>query len=319
MKRQKGYSLVSVLVATAIVGIALAGVLFVVDLVSSTVARNAATNEVEAAIRTVQSIVAGKELCDNALRGATSSTYVTFNPGNAPYPALPARNEGTIDNIFLQRSNGEAGATRILFTGMTIGLGYRVQRMAIAERVPGQGRGVLNLSGTDYETYAAEIIIEFVNLAGGHTSGMRTRMIPINIVVNRGGDGTARTADDQIVRCYQDSSVQYLCEQLGGTYQNGNCVGVLSDTQADCRAQLNGQAGDCPDNANPNIECNKIYYVAGFNSGGANDSRPQCRCQLVCRQGTTQAGTNTSSTTSTTGVTAAATAATGVGTSGGGN
>lgn len=290
VKRSAGYSLITVLIATAIVSITLAAVLFIVDMVSTAIARSSATDQIESAIRTVQGMVSSRDLCDNALRMNSASQMVPFNPGN---PATP-NYEAPINRIYLQKEDNEPGSTAVLMRGGQVGVGYTVNNISLRERVAGQGRGTLTLGAVTYGTYAAEIVID---IFGG--SGMRRRSIPYNAVVHPGGDNVLYSGDDYVFKCYQDSSVQYLCEQLGGTYVGGVCNGVLSDTEVNCKGQLEAAGvagGDCPDDP-VGIQCDDIYYVVGFtlNTPGEN-SRPICRCQKVCRAGTTISGGSTKAT-----------------------
>lgn len=291
LKRSLGYSLVSVLVATAIVSIALSGVLYVVDMIASTVARSNAEDNVEAAVKTVQGIVANRDLCNNALRGANAADKVEFNPVGCAASTVP------IPRVYLQRQDNEANATLVLSNGGAVGFGSRVDQMFLRERVPCQGRGQVRIGTVNMTTYATELVIVFGGDGSGRTTGgMRSRSVPISVVTHPGPDGVPATGDDYIDRCYQDSSSQYLCEQLGGSYTaGGGCRAVLQATDVDCRQQLAGRPEDCPD-SEPNVDvpnnvrCQNFYYVVGFQNDPANpdrpNSRPICRCQRICRMGT---------------------------------
>ncbi len=282
MNRSAGYSIVTVLMATAIASVMLVAILFIVDIVSTTIARNTAVDNIEAAMRTIQGIVANRDLCDNALRLNSPVQKVPFLPNDPP--ATPPT-EAPINRIYLQRSDGEAGATIVLSRGGTIGPGYTVQNIALRERNQGNGRGQIALEGVNMRTYAAEIVID---IRGG--PGMKRRTIPYNVVVHPTGD--------VVHRCYQDSSVEFLCEQLGGTYQGGTCQGILSETESDCLTLLRAEGpppagNDCP--ADPplseGLQCDNVYYVAGFSIDGPDiNSKPICRCQKVCRTGTSNIG-----------------------------
>lgn len=290
MRRSPGFSVISVLVATAIVSIALSGVLFVVDLIATTVARNNAEDAIEAAVRTVQGIVTNRDLCNNALRGANGSDKIEFFPVGCGVTEVP------FSRLLLQKTDDGSRATMVLNTGGNIGFGFRVSRMAIREKVPCEGRGTINVEGGSYRTYAAELVLEFTGDGSRRTlGGMRARTVPINIVTAPGPDNALNTPDDVIDRCYQDTSTQHLCEQLGGSYEpTGGCRAILQATDMDCQANLAGQTGDCPPSPDPstNVRCQNFYYVVGFDSNNATrpNVRPLCKCQKICRYGTGAVG-----------------------------
>lgn len=260
--------------ATAIASVLLTVVLIMVDEVANSISRNSASDNIEGAIRTIQGIVANRDLCDNALRGADAATRIAFNPTPVPGPYTNAADNLNVGSIYMQRTHNQAGATVILRQGAPMGLGFAVQSIILREKVPGQGRGTLILSGVSHNTYAAELAI----LINGPAGSMRLRTIPFNAVTD--------SATNQIVRCYQDSSIQFLCEQLGGTYVGGACQNILETTNIDCKTELQGTPGDC--GATPaNVTCENLYYVEGFTvDGSAVNATPQCRCQKVCRAGT---------------------------------
>lgn len=282
LKRESGYSLITVLIALAITSALLTAILLIVDMVSKAVSRHAATDNIEAAVRTVRSILANRDLCDNALRQNSATAKVLFNP---PSGAGAANYTQDVERVYLQNSDGEPGATVVLSRGGMMGVGYSVQRMFVKERVPDRARGTVLLDGVTYATYAAELAIEFV---GG--VGMRRRSTPFNAVVHPGPDNVLHTGDDYIAHCYADASVQYMCEQLGGTYVDGNCQNILATTNINCRMKLQGRAGDCPADP-PNVTCDNLYYVVGFILDGSSvNATPECRCQKICRPGTRAIG-----------------------------
>jgi hypothetical protein len=277
-------SVVSVLIATAIVGVTIVGVLAVIDQLTAAIARNNATQTIEAAIRTVQGIVANKDLCDNALRLDSPSQKLQWpvTVGNDPPRTIPVR------RIYAQSAdNQSADNTMVLRVGGTIAPGYTVSLIELRERRDRDGnataaaRGTLAIGGSggaaaaiDYSTYSAELVIR---ITGPNTTHERT--IPYNPVVHP----TSRFID----KCYQDSSAAYLCEQLGGTYDtaNGTCSQALQAVEIDCRTQLSGNSGDCPSADPPNdIRCTNVYYVAGFEHLGTTGEtvKPVCRCQRTC-------------------------------------
>lgn len=288
LKRSPGFSVISVLVATAIVSIALSGVLFVVDLIATTVARNNAEDAIEAAVRTVQGIVTNRDLCNNALRGANGSDKIEFNPVGCGVT------EVNVNRILLQKTDDGSRATMVLNTGGNVGFGFRVSRMFIREKVPCEGRGTINVENGSYRTYAAELVMEFTGDGSRRTlGGVRSRAVPINIVTAPGPDSALGTPDDVIDRCYQDTSTQHLCEQLGGSYEpQGGCRAILQATDIDCQFQLAGKPGeDCPPAPDPatNVRCQNFYYVVGFGdvtNATRPNARPICKCQRICRYGT---------------------------------
>ncbi len=284
LKRNSGYSLISVLVATAIVSIALSGVMFIVDLITTTVARNKAEDNVEGAVRTIQGIVANRDLCNNALRDTDAGTRIRYNPVGCATVEVP------VPRIYLQSQDNDPNATQVLSTGGTVGFGYRVRRMALRERVACQGRGEITADGIIKKTYAAELVLEFEGDGTQTTVGaLRARTVPISVVTHPGPDGALETADDVIDRCYQDSSAQYLCEQLGGSYSpTGGCVAILRGADISCQSILAGSVNDCPPDppGQPaNVCCQRFYYVVGFANVNLTrpNARPLCKCQRICR------------------------------------
>lgn len=264
--------MIGVLIATAITGVMVVTILILVDQVSKSISRSNGLDAIESAVRTVQGIIANKDLCDNALRGANSSLRITFN---CP-PATPNCNPVDVQNIYAQRVNSNS-VTSVLRKNQNLGSGITVTSITFSERVDNVGRGTMILNGVTHYTFAGQIALRF----GGTSFSQRDRIIPYNAVVS--------TVDNTIQRCYQDSSVQYMCEQLGGSYDvsNGNCTGLLSATDLpDCQADLAGKPGDCDTTAIPNASCTNLYYLAGFNPGGGGtgnlNATPLCRCQRIC-------------------------------------
>ncbi len=257
-KKNRGVSMISMLFAMAITGVLIVAVMLIVDQVTRAIARNNANDLVEVAVRTIQGIVTNKDLCDNALRGAGPNAKLNFNGG----PDIP------VDRIYAQTSADIVAGrnTLVLRNGSNIGAGYRVEEMVFGKR-PGDVGQPLTVGGVAYTTYAGQIRIR---ITGG--GSMRDRFIPYNAVVNDAGNS--------IDRCYQDSSVQFMCEQLGGSWDAaaGQCTRLLNKIQTDCRVVLGPNPPSCPLGDPPATKCTKLFFISGFNPDGT----PQCNCQKVC-------------------------------------
>ncbi|MGE4131402.1 MAG: hypothetical protein AB7F86_07170 [Bdellovibrionales bacterium] len=306
-----GYSLVSVLVASALLGFVVVGVTSLIDTVTKAMARASITQVVEAAVRSVQAVVANEELCGNALRGPGGSgdrlVYLPANWGTD----LP------VDSIYVQRRSADPNATLLLKVGQSVSdpaspTGRILVKSAadggivFRERVPGQGRLRVEQSpGRFLTVMEGEIVIRFDVATGAGAGGnntvtnplvlsggaIREKRIPYNAVIDE--------STNRLTKCYQESAQEAICLQLGGTYvanapagQN-RCQRLLKPFDfPDCGAPvadggIQGDATlDCPGTSpgTPPESCTKFYFVEGYRQHLNTDAaaEPICRCQWIC-------------------------------------
>lgn len=290
MRNSKGFSLVSILVTTAIGGILAVVILTIIDTATRSMIRVTAMDNFESLIRTTAGVLANKQFCDNALRGATSADRIVYTVQES----LPPNNEVTIQNIYIQPTNAAANATVIMsaVAGSSLSSVYgsiRVASIRFREKEKGVGRGVLTLNGVNYTTYRGEVEIRLTGLG---TSGADTvsRRIPLTVYVDR---RVGQPTSDQIMGCYQqDGSVEYLCTSMGGNFDanTGICKNVNNTNPVDCSAECNNPGSTiCPDHmtncgaAPPQQNCLKVYYMAGFDYDNiTKKTTPICACRNAC-------------------------------------
>lgn len=283
---RRGFTLLSVLIATAVTGILAVIIMTIIDNTTRVMVRGNVQESFDGVSRTVASVLANRDLCDRAIRGAGINDLVTFNPPTA----------AEITNIFVAPLGGNPPPSSILFVNMPVFGDVRVSNIQFQELQTGVGRGTIQTSAGLRNTYKGEIIIRLANNAN-NVGGSLVRRIPLSVVVNGG---------NQIEGCLLKSSeIQTLCASMGGTYDPGSktCTNINPDGTTDCPAACdpiaNGPAvsnpppdDKCPGRHEtcrypPNIDdfhCYRIYYVDGFRTDPANPGRsyPQCQCRAVC-------------------------------------
>lgn len=307
MRRPSGFTLVSVLVTTAISGILAVLILAIVDNAAKVMVRGNALEAFEGIMRTTASVLANKTYCDHALRGANPATKIVYNVQDNPVGPPPGGNEVEIQNIYVQGdpnphpiiynySNPNATAIVSRVAGSTLSNVYssaRVNYIRFRERNRGVGRSKFVYNGVEYDVYLGEVEIDVGGLSATPGGTIRRR-IPYTAVVHP----TNRTIDG----CFQqDTSVNQLCRAMDGTYDpnSGTCTEVNQlANPIDCAYQCDPASGnpsaptalcpggmtDCP----PSATCIKMFYVAGFDytPGSTNNdpsrSDPVCACKNIC-------------------------------------
>jgi len=313
-KRERGFTLISVLITTAIGGILAALILGLVDQASRMLVRGSALDVYEGVMRTTSGLLANKEYCGNALRGATPATQIVYNVHDNPVGPPPGGNEVNITNIYIQANPNpnhpivdvysNPGATALVSTvaGSSLNNIYgnvRVNYIRFREKERAVGRSILRFNGLDYVVYRGEIEIDVTGLSSTGGGTVRRR-IPYHAVVHP----VNRTIDG----CYvQDSSVDYMCRSLGGTFNNvtQTCDNINANPAAiNCQAECNptnvappGPSAptarcqdapamtDCDTPSGPGFQCVPMYYVKGFNvvtAGASTTADPICGCQRLC-------------------------------------
>ncbi len=296
-----GYSLVSVMVVTALGGIVAVMIMSLIDNVTKVMVRGNVADALEGTVRTVAAVLGSPDQCHFALRGATSGDKIVYNVQDNPPGPPPGGNEVDIENIFAQNADATVGATPVISTtvGSSLSMlsgGVVITSIRFRERTRQVGRGSIRRDGATYDTYAGEIEIVATPPGG---AAMR-RVLPYTAVVDR----TTRT----IEFCYiRDTSMQNLCEQMGGTYdpENGTCEAMINAGTVRCDNVCAGvtdvvpvppefQAGGycvqgCPAviNMHPDDGCVRLFHLLGFDydppagSFGAR-SWPMCACTPIC-------------------------------------
>lgn len=309
MKRNSGYSLISVLVVTAIGGVLAVAIMALIDNMSRVMVRANVAGVVEHTIGTVASILGNAEYCDNSLRGAGPGDKLVYNVQDNPVGPPPGGNEIEIQNIFAQEVDNTPGATAVISTVAGnplsfLGGGSRVQSIRFRERSRGVGRGRVQKDGLMFDSYAGEIEL-MINAPGGTI----VRVIPLTVIV----DETTRVIEGCYVR---DRTIQALCNSMGGTFDpaNGSCREMINPVTVDCQGVCSGLAAPyMPGSQYPDAPVNPprrggycarvcddtgagsslekavpVYHLLGFRTishaggpDGAATSAPICACTTV--------------------------------------
>lgn len=310
MRSRSGYSLVSVLVVTAIGGIVAVMIMALIDNVTKVMMRGNVTDAFEGSVRTVAGVLSNPDYCDNALRGTNPGDRIVYPlaVANNPVGPPPGGNEVEIQNIFAQKDADTPGATALMssIVGNSLSMmsgGVSISSIRFRERTRQVGRGVMRRHGVDYDSYAGEIEI-MINAPGGAVpGGVIRRTIPYNPFVDR----TTR----EIVGCYtRDRSVQELCVSMGGIFdeENGSCEAMINPRAVRCDNVCAGvrPTGGAPPHPPPHpphykdggwcmIACEpyppgvrkvKLYHLLGFDYISAVGTSPAqavplCACSVI--------------------------------------
>lgn len=295
MRRQKGYSLISVLVVTAIGAVLTVAVMALIDNLSRLMLRARVVDALETTITTVATVLGNPQTCDNALRGAGPGDKIVYTVFDNPEGPPPGGNEVDIQNIFAQEADNTPGATAIISTiaGSELSRmgGGRVRSIRFREQRRAVGRGRLRKDGNVYNSYAGEVEIRVQT-----PTGMMEKVLPLTVIQDPN--------TFVIEGCYvRDRSMQALCNSMGGAYDpaNGSCRQMMNRSPVNCEIVCsNGPTGNtayaggfciraCGDTGlgSPLEKAVPVYHVIGFEykrhvgGTGAATAMPICACTVV--------------------------------------
>jgi hypothetical protein len=283
---RNGFTLISVLIASAITGIVAVIVMTIIDNTTRVMVRGSVQDNFDGLVRTATAVLANRDLCSQALRGADDTELVEFIPG------APAN----ITNIFIKPLGAGAPApVSILSVNQQVYGGFRIGSIQFNEIQAGVGQGNTRTPGGMRKTYKGEVIIRMADPPAGHSAlhgGSLVRRIPLTAVVSD---------DDKIEGCLlQPGEVQSLCDSMGGTYDTNTktCTNINSDGAIDCQTECTTPPfTNCPERlttcmAPPDVDnyyCFRIFLMKGINTTATpGRAIPICECRSVCYFGTSE-------------------------------
>jgi hypothetical protein len=265
-------TLVSVLVAVALLGILAATLAAIFGNMSGLYVRSNVGSEVQNMTRLVQSVVNQPNLCDYSLR---ATAYAATAP-NTPYLAdwvwdtsVPANSlpgfRIPLDHIEINPGGTYSSQALVLHAGDTISPNLIIKNIYLRPSDPAMGEAASVVSkmkvkvGTPavsktFTTISAKLVLEYSVPGGtlGVAAGgsLKPGVVDVTLQLDP-GNGYA------FAGCYQGQTIQ--------------AVNVVCSS-------TNFKPPDCPAPTEP---CSKMYYVSGFD----DDGNAICRCQIVCDRG----------------------------------
>lgn len=299
MNRSAGYSLISVVIVTAIGGIIAIMVMALIDNMTQVMVRGTATEAVDGVMSLISTTIGNPDTCGRALRGATATDKLAYTVQDNPVGPPPGGNEIDIPNIFVMRNDVDPpptdpiasmvpGSTYSMFGG-----GVTVSSIRFREKRRGVGRTTMRKQGVDYNVYAGEIEVTVTAPAGALPGGSTRRTIPYNPIVD--------TTTNLIEGCYvRDRSMQELCEAMSGEFraEENTCEAMINSTNVSC-SQVCGGVPDsggtcvqpCPPPPLPNPPGHgphfKLFHVVGFDYIPPSPTQPgataipRCACSII--------------------------------------
>jgi hypothetical protein len=256
---EKGFSLISTLVAVAIAGIVAVSLAAMMGDLFSFMGRSTDLANINNLQQMVTGMVLNPASCDAALAGL-----------NFPNPSV-GDPPSTVDIPMLRWQNG----TSALAPGQVIPGSPRVRINGLKYReLTPVNRNKLVIGGTTYNTYGGTIVMQacIADKAGNCVSNstVQERQIPVSIAVTNAGS---------VARCAQDSGFEQLCQALGGVATDTTCkMPSVTSIIYDC----NGKK-PCPGPPPGAVSCTPVYYMDGYVQNASNQTIPNCQCQLACQ------------------------------------
>jgi hypothetical protein len=306
MLGRRGFSLISVLIASAVTGILALIIMTVIDHTTRVMVRGNAQDALDGMVRTVTAVLNNRDLCNRALRGAGVNTLIDYTLLTAN--AVPPANEVNIARIYINHPPPSTVPPNIILQlNQQIFSGIRVGAIIFREIQPGVGRGEYRASTGNQRTYAGEVVIRLGDPNRQLLGGTLERRIPVTVRAwDVNGDGF-----DEIDGCLVHSDqVEVMCRSMGGTFEPASktCTGMNPAGNTNCQTECNNNAGGggtgpCPGglttckDPDPNpgvanwIYCYRIYVAKGINVPvGGGSAVPACQCQMICYRGTDGGG-----------------------------